>query len=554
MKSLDKKASVFVYVLILINIALILWYVVFNNTYIMNNNISIWRNSEEVYSQIYNKWNINIQAVKEFNSNWWWFEDLISCPTNITMSWTTMSWSNIFSEMRYEYGTTYCSFDYEWLEGRIFFDSETNFFSKIFFSWENIDIIQSFSWETLIDHNDFTVTSSFWNYWWDPDNVNDNDEWTHYVTDRDDYSWIEIDLDTPSYLSRIFLDKPIWPRSAYWNNWILNFYNQSNDFLESKTVSWVRNTNSVNIPLSLSFIDNSRLVDKINIYSSDPYRLFNISELYLYEYSDTSNPIWVSKDPFSFDWWTTFSFDENWVSWDDNFDDNMNSDNYRSTSTGSVWYPWDFWDDDITPRLNIYGSVEPNTVDYHNAYWNNYKTIDFINNNPYNNDNVNVLVKNWDVEEWYLFFDMFSKTDENLDYDVKILEFDRNEYKDNYTLLPKNSWETTNIKNNFWYLQEDSASGTLSLSTFKTWDEFIFNFKENDYAIFFKNNRDSIMAYKISWEEKAPSWNINDIWKSIYINPIDESEQNQIKTLSNYIIIWWEKNFIWDNFVVIWAK
>ncbi|MDF1682380.1 MAG: hypothetical protein P1U46_01040 [Patescibacteria group bacterium] len=44
---------------------------------------------------------------------------------------------------------------------------------------------------------------------------------------------------------------------------------------------------------------------------------------------------------------------------------------------------------------------------------------------------------------------MFSKTDENLDYDVKILEFDRNEYKDNYTLLPKNSWETTNIKNNF---------------------------------------------------------------------------------------------------------
>jgi len=40
----------------------------------------------------------------------------------------------------------------------------------------------------------------------------------------------------------------------------------------------------------------------------------------------------------------------------------------------------------------------------------------------------------------------------------------------------------------------------------------------------------------------------------IYINPIDDSSTWTIESLSNHIIIWWEKNFIWEEFIVVWDK
>ena len=45
-----------------------------------------------------------------------------------------------------------------------------------------------------------------------------------------------------------------------------------------------------------------------------------------------------------------------------------------------------------------------------------------------------------------------------------------------------------------------------------------------------------------------------DTGTGIYINPIDDSWTGTIKVLSNHIIIWWEKNFIWENFEVVWSK
>lgn len=549
----NKKASVFVYVLLLINIALILWYVVLNNTHILNNNIDIWRNSEEVYAQIFNKWNISIQSVKEFNSNWNWFQDLVSCPTNITMSGTTYSGSFIPSEVRYDYGTVYCEFSFRWDTWKIFFDSTMTYFTKVFFWWENLDIVQSFSWEALIPQSNYSITSWSWVYLSnDQDNINDNNESTDYVSDRDDYTWFKIDITGARYLSKIAISKPRWTGNSYRNNWVIDFFDTSNNFLDSVTVSWIKNDQYIEIPLSFSFIDSSRAIDKIHFYSSDLYKRFNISELYLYEYTDVSNPIWRSKTPFNYYWTTEFFFNNQGVWWDDNFDDDMNSDNYRSTSSWSIWYPSDYYDDDIVPRLNIYGSVEPDTDYFYNVFWNNYKTNDFIDNNLYNSDTNLYLVKASEVEEWYMFFDLFSKTDDNLNYDIKIIEYDRNKYKDEYTLEAKTSYETYWLTDNFWYLQFDSWSWTLSLSSFKTGNEFVFDFKNKDYAVFLKNNKDSILAYKLSWEEKRWDGDLDQLWRLIYINPIDESDWNQIKAMANHILIWWwEKNFIWDNFIVV---
>jgi len=108
------------------------------------------------------------------------------------------------------------------------------------------------------------------------------------------------------------------------------------------------------------------------------------------------------------------------------------------------------------------------------------------------------------------------------------------------------------MTDNYWYLQKNWE--TLSFSRYKTWNEFKFDFQNKDYAIFFTNNLATNMAIRITWEEKPSSWLITDYGKMIYINPIDDSKPNVIETIANHIIIGWEKNFIWENFKVVWAK
>jgi hypothetical protein len=60
----NKKASVFIYILLLINIVLIMWIIVFNNTHIISNNLNFWVNAKEIFLNIYNKWKISIDSVK----------------------------------------------------------------------------------------------------------------------------------------------------------------------------------------------------------------------------------------------------------------------------------------------------------------------------------------------------------------------------------------------------------------------------------------------------------------------------------------------------------
>jgi hypothetical protein len=73
-----------------------------------------------------------------------------------------------------------------------------------------------------------------------------------------------------------------------------------------------------------------------------------------------------------------------------------------------------------------------------------------------------------------------------------------------------------------------------------------FDFKNNDYAIFLINKLDSNLSYRLTWETNTWTW--------IYINPIDDSWIWTIESLSNHMIIWNEKNFIWEQFVIVWSK
>lgn len=558
--NLNKKGSVFIYVLMLINIALIIWYVVFNNTYILNNNINVWKNSEEVFLELSNKWNINIESVRQYNSNWQWFSDVISCPQNITMSWSTSIQTWIPSTMQYDYWTVFCYFEYDGNSGRIFFDEESQDFTDIYYwSWM-ISIINEAIVEDIIVNNNTLVAS-----WTTPNSSNEQPskslDWNYsnqYLSARVNGSNITYDLWADKKLSNIIIYKKTNSSTQYWDRGVVYLKDRWNNVLKTITLTWVRNKTVLNVDLGYTSLETADDIRYIQIKSTNWSVRMNVSEIEVFELNETWNERWISETTLWDSDDTIFYFDSVWISGVDNMDDNMNSDNYRATSTGSVlypialWYPWNYVDDDITPRLTIFSSVTPNNNEYYNIFWNNHITNKVINDNINNDDLPTQLVKIWDVEEWYLFFDIFSNIENTLDYDVKIIEFDRNAYIDKNTLFPKNVWETKNLINNYWYLQLNANE--LSLSRYKTGNEFKFNFKDNDYAIFVINNLDKSMAIRINWEEKPISWNINDIGKSIFINPIDDSKDTTIETVANHIIIGWEKNFIWENFTIIWAK
>ncbi|MDD2907067.1 MAG: discoidin domain-containing protein [Candidatus Gracilibacteria bacterium] len=556
MNSKNKKGSIFIYVLILINVALIIGYVVFNNTYILNNNINIGKNAEEVFLKLSDKANINIESVRQYNKNGGGFSDALSCPTNITMSGTVSTGAiletGINSEMRYDFGTVYCYFTFNGTEGRIYFDDTTQDFSTVYYGTELKDIVNNaFTPGGTIDNSSISATASPYTSE-QPSKSLDGSLSTQYKSKKGDYNQITFDLGSEKKLSKVTIFKKVNQGATYWDNGIVYLKNAGNVTLKTITLPGIDSMSTVVIPLSYSSYADADNVRYIQIVSDHTNRFLNVSEIEVTELSETGNDSWSSDSVFSDPNQSIFIFDTTGIGGIDLVDDNMNSDNYRSTSTGVVGYPGDYFDDDITPRTTIFGSVSPGSTDYYNIFWNNYITNDMINNNIFNDDNPLILAKIGDVTEGYLFFDMFSKIDSTINYDMKIIEFDRNDYKDKYTLLPIGISETKNMTEGYGYLQKNGE--VLSFSRYKTGNEFKFDFKNKDYSIYLINHLTGNIAYRITGEEKPASGLLTDYGRGIYINPIDDSKPNVIETIANHIIIGGEKNFIGENFKVVGPK
>ncbi|MDD3144715.1 MAG: hypothetical protein PHV23_01240 [Candidatus Gracilibacteria bacterium] len=554
MENKNKKGSIFIYVLILVNVALIIGYVVFNNTYILNNNINIGKNAEEVFLKLSDKANINIESVRQYNRNGGGFTDFISCPDNITMSGNTNSGTNINSEMNYDLGTVYCSFDYNYKNGRLYFSDETKDFSSVYYNGELLKIDNlAFGPGAVINNGTISIYSSTSYTSSDtPAKSFDGNNSTQYRSTKSNYPQITYDLGSPKKLAKLIIYKSANTGTSYRDNGIVNFLSSSNAVLKSVSLNGIGGDSNIVIDLSYANYASADDIKYIQIISNHTNRYLTVSEIQITELIDYGTPKWSSIGYFNDGDNTEFSFAITGVGGVDNVDDNMDSDNYRSTSTGSIGYPGNFFDDDIIPRLTIFGNIGPNMSDYYNVFWNNYITNEIINNNVYNNDNPLSITKIGDVTEGYLIFDLFSKTDLGLNYNMKIIEFDKLSYKDRFTLLPINVIETFNMSDTYGYLQKNGE--VLSFSRYKTGNEFKFDFKNKDYAIFFTNNLGTNMAVRITGEEKPSSGLITDIGKMIYINPIDDSKPNVIETVANHIIIGGEKNFIGENFKVVGAK
>ena len=216
----------------------------------------------------------------------------------------------------------------------------------------------------------------------------------------------------------------------------------------------------------------------------------------------------------------------------DDIDDNFNSDDYLVTSTWTIAYPNGFLDDDAKARKNIYGYVNPDAW-YTNIFWSNLETSKYINNNINNSDTLNEKIGT--VDAAYMMLDA------NKWFKIRIYQFDKLEYAETKQLF--STWTLTSdalawgigyIQNNAW---------ALSLSTTKTWNEYEFDFVTNDYAIFLLSTSTGAILYNISAETLTGT--------GIYINPIDDSDEDVIKVLANDMVIAGAGWFLTEQFEVI---
>lgn len=273
-------------------------------------------------------------------------------------------------------------------------------------------------------------------------------------------------------------------------------------------------------------------------YYSNPYYIyFNnsysdfVSSYYEWDLVDVSSWVWISL--FTNDL-TLITF-SSWSS--DNIDDDFDSDNYKVTSTWSTatwtYYPWSYQDDDVFHRKTIIWYIEPNSP-YFNVFWNNPEVSSKIDSNSNNSDTLNQKLSQ--TSSWYLVLSTDSSSD------LKVVEFNKDLYDNDKVLSAKAVYNWYDIIWN-WYII--LSSWELSLSPILTWNELDFDFVNNYYWVFLKNNTDVNLTYELSWE--------SDSWTGVYIVPIDDS-WDFYSFLWNDIVIDSDSKYTYDQFEIMQSK
>jgi len=211
---------------------------------------------------------------------------------------------------------------------------------------------------------------------------------------------------------------------------------------------------------------------------------------------------------------TLITLDNNLFQSADGYDDDANSDDYRSGSTGSVVYPDLYWDDDSLARTYIYGYASPD-ADWVNIFWSNSQTNQYIETNT-NNDNS--IYTKASTASWHIYLDL------DRPFDLRVVEFDRTSYEAFNQLKPVSTTEYSSGSGALWYIQADL---TLSGSTASAYE---FDFPNQDYAIFVNNTWTGVLFYQISSTDLLSG-------SGIYINPMKDDEPDIIRILGNDILI-----------------
>ncbi len=171
----NTKASVFIYVLVLINLVMIVWVVIIANSSMLMADYKISSTDKEVLYELSKKWKIALNISKGFNSDWSWFIDNISCPDTIVMSWNTVREEDISTSITYSW-TVFCSWLYNWENLKIYFN---DYYSDFIWSslWDSYIDLSSWDdkvWLSLFSDSDNTLISFSWSSYQKWDNIDDD--------------------------------------------------------------------------------------------------------------------------------------------------------------------------------------------------------------------------------------------------------------------------------------------------------------------------------------------------------------------------------------------
>ena len=300
-----------------------------------------------------------------------------------------------------------------------------------------------------------------------------------------------------------------WFIDNMWCPWAPTNITMSWDTVKSTIV-----TTSLEYSSWVFFCSGSYNWDNLEIYFNSSYDDFISAKLW-----NSSVNLWVLDDKV---WDTNFTDTDNtlisflWTSYQksDDIDDNFDSDNYSVSSTGNIYYPNNYIDNDSDARRNIYWYISSDS-DFYNIFWINSKISKYIDNNINNSDSLSTTPL---TSSWYLYLDVDNP------YTLKLAKFNKTIYDDTQELLYITWSSNTSFSWWLWYIQDD-----LTLSGWITWNEYSFDFLNYDYALFLKNTWTWVLFFWLSWEGISWSW--------MYINPIDDSLDDTIKVLWNDIIM-----------------
>ena len=278
------------------------------------------------------------------------------------------------------------------------------------------------------------------------------------------------------------------------------------------------------------------------IYLNDQKNNFSVGYYSSGSVTLTGTTIWSSEWNFSDTLNTTISFDDTGTS-GDGLDDNFNSDDYLWTSSWAL-YPNNFLDDDDIHRKIFQWTLEPNS-EYENIFWNTYKTHRVIWDNLNNSFSGSVVISEVTDGIMQLFFS--SQIEPNID--LKIFELDDQVYEEEWRILMQKRYEWTGLTSFGWYIQQIWVSG-LGISRVKTWNELEFDFQNNNYAFFVKNNLSEALWYALS---SRTGTGISITGTGIYIVPVDDSG-DEIRILPNHIFISPENEFSSSHTLIVAPK
>jgi len=128
------------------------------------------------------------------------------------------------------------------------------------------------------------------------------------------------------------------------------------------------------------------------------------------------------------------------------YDGDLDSDDFRSGSTGSVAYPSGYADDDADARKTAIGMVRADSG-WNSVFWNNAKTNAYVDRNPYNADSVNAKISA--TSTGFLFFDL------DRPFSIKVVEFDTGAFLESGELRRISSDERSNSSGALGYVQND---------------------------------------------------------------------------------------------------